>query len=1214
MKKLIRFILPLAAAVLLLLCGTALADDDPFTMTVSGNQYTITRPEELAEMPQTVTLQTFSASALEGVNFLAASTDVSFGAGERTQTATLNVTVIPIISPSSVFRFQCGTNREYGVEVLDEDGVRMCSLIRTIDMGEGTQVSGQLISQNVTNLLYQKGNPFYSDMNGKFVDTQMTAYGYSTTGDYNRVKDSGYKQGKCTKDFGALYSSAPKEYLQAIGAKIYATVHFTMKEEYDGYQYIQILADNGVSYDGNDPKGDVDAPDKSLYKACFELSSTSSPKVNKNDTQQFFPHKLDAQVRYGQEYSTWSEFPDDETKLYKQKFKNTDYRATGTGALVLPPTTNSLTVRFDAAGEDSDTWDFKNLYLRLAACDEKGPELVGVHVKAGEYQPGSELTITLEFDEVVNSQGTYLWTNWGTIRGVRNLTYSNVVTYKGTVLNGYVGKTLQINGIGDVEDLAGHKYPYEIEPITLNQVVACKTRTFNITYDTDGGVAEDNPETYTRKTESFTLNNPARADYVFAGWTGTDLDEPTLTVTIPKGSRGDRFYTAHWVPIEDTLDYDHPLQPQSWAELQAACSNDVFIRLVKDLVAEDADEAITVPAGHCIVIDLAGHRIDRGLYSPRSKNGGNVITVRGKLIIQDSSAGGTGEITGGRNDCLNTGAPLTRGGGVYVAGGARFTMTGGTIHSCRVLHDSGVIAQGGGVYVSGGSFFTMTGGAIRNCSAEAEEASAEGGGVYVADGANFTMTGGTIKDCGALIYRAANWVRGGGVFISQNADFIMTGGRISGCSVSFFANSCRACEGAGLYVSEGSTFRVSGSPVITGNYSYGNVYLPGNQKIHVTGALHEAAYIGVTTATLPTENVHVVFTDGLGGKGTVQNFDNDNIHLVLRESVTGEAQFQLPPPITSWTELQEALNEGGKVILTQWLTAGANDSALVIPEDVTVLLDLNGNALDRGLTEKAAVPGGNVITVRGTLILTDRYISWAGKVRGGNNTGAGGGIILAAGGHLTLDGDACVTGNRAATGGGVYVTAGSTFSISDNGCVEKNTAVDGSDSNIFLETGTVINISSRLAGYRKSGVTTEVRPAKTAVFTSGLSGRGGAKDFTSDRSDFDVATDENGEGILVVAFGTPDFTLPAFMTTIEEEAFEGIAATAVWLDDKCESIGDYAFRDCPNLQRIRIPEDCAIGTGAFDGCAHVYLYGKTGGTAEAYCSDPAHANCEFVEE
>ena len=86
------------------------------------------------------------------------------------------------------------------------------------------------------------------------------------------------------------------------------------------------------------------------------------------------------------------------------------------------------------------------------------------------------------------------------------------------------------------------------------------------------------------------------------------------------------------------------------------------------------------------------------------------------------------------------------------------------------------------------------------------------------------------------------------------------------------------------------------------------------------------------------------------------------------------------------------------------------------------------------------------------------------------------------------------------------------------------------------------------------------------------------------------------------------------MTTIEEEAFEGIAATAVWLDDGCESIGDYAFRNCPNLQRIRIPENCTIGTGAFDGCAHVYLYGKTGGTAEAYCNDPAHANCEFVAE
>lgn len=74
-------------------------------------------------------------------------------------------------------------------------------------------------------------------------------------------------------------------------------------------------------------------------------------------------------------------------------------------------------------------------------------------------------------------------------------------------------------------------------------------RTYNITYDLNGGnlVGEaTNPTTYDISTATFTLNNPTKDGHTFAGWTGTDLTEPTETVTITKGSTGDRSYTATW--------------------------------------------------------------------------------------------------------------------------------------------------------------------------------------------------------------------------------------------------------------------------------------------------------------------------------------------------------------------------------------------------------------------------------------------------------------------------------------------------------------------------------------------------------------------------------------------------------------------------------------------------------------------------------------------
>ena len=70
---------------------------------------------------------------------------------------------------------------------------------------------------------------------------------------------------------------------------------------------------------------------------------------------------------------------------------------------------------------------------------------------------------------------------------------------------------------------------------------------YTITYDLDRGTADDNPTGYTVETETFTLKNPTRPGYIFSGWSGTGLTgEDNLTVTIPKGSTGNRSYTAHW--------------------------------------------------------------------------------------------------------------------------------------------------------------------------------------------------------------------------------------------------------------------------------------------------------------------------------------------------------------------------------------------------------------------------------------------------------------------------------------------------------------------------------------------------------------------------------------------------------------------------------------------------------------------------------------------
>ena len=72
---------------------------------------------------------------------------------------------------------------------------------------------------------------------------------------------------------------------------------------------------------------------------------------------------------------------------------------------------------------------------------------------------------------------------------------------------------------------------------------------YNITYNLNGGTAT-NPTSYTVESDAITLTNPTKNGYNFTGWSGTGLaGEANMTVTVPKGSMGNRVYTAHYQDI-----------------------------------------------------------------------------------------------------------------------------------------------------------------------------------------------------------------------------------------------------------------------------------------------------------------------------------------------------------------------------------------------------------------------------------------------------------------------------------------------------------------------------------------------------------------------------------------------------------------------------------------------------------------------------------------
>ena len=75
---------------------------------------------------------------------------------------------------------------------------------------------------------------------------------------------------------------------------------------------------------------------------------------------------------------------------------------------------------------------------------------------------------------------------------------------------------------------------------------------YNITMDLNGGSGQEKV-VYTITDEEFELPTPTRNGYEFVGWTGERITTPQTSVKIPKGSTGNKAYTANWKVIRYTI-------------------------------------------------------------------------------------------------------------------------------------------------------------------------------------------------------------------------------------------------------------------------------------------------------------------------------------------------------------------------------------------------------------------------------------------------------------------------------------------------------------------------------------------------------------------------------------------------------------------------------------------------------------------------------------
>ena len=239
-------------------------------------------------------------------------------------------------------------------------------------------------------------------------------------------------------------------------------------------------------------------------------------------------------------------------------------------------------------------------------------------------------------------------------------------------------------------------------------------------------------------------------------------------------------------------------------------------------------------------------------------------------------------------------------------------------------------------------------------------------------------------------------------------------------------------------------------------------------------------------------------------------------------------------------------------------------------------------------------------------------------------------------GTLTAEGGTSTYGDSCGVAAYEYVTVDGTLTAAGGAAAGTSIGVDVYNGNVTVAAGGTLTAEGGAAGGSSSGVKTsngavtvaEGGKLTAAGITQAVSGSvrnavagTGWTDAAGTAGMAYIAVNTTGQTLAykkvqfpVPPFGTPDFTLPAAIRTIEAGAFEGAAMKIVSVPEGCAAIGANAFKDCAKLWQIRVPANCAIGDGAFSGCGTVYIYAPAGSPAESFCAAPANANCVFCEE
>lgn len=391
--------------------------------------FTVTRSGDVSETVD-VYYRTISISAMAVYNYQARSGKWQFTPGETSK----SVTVSELTASYDAFKYQVGAKRRYGFEVTDWEGVRLAYCERAMSTGSAIPADA------------------FNEKHVDVITSQVT------------VTDGGYKQAYHAVNLNKFFTAdGQRDYYTYTGAEVYMTVSMNVSEKNDGYQYIAVMVNNTDGYDMNAGSGRPYNTDATVgyisMRASYMAGFGHNPGSQSGSAASYsFPVRDPKGNITGGVEKPWSSLGNSVGKLYTQFFKD-GYEASD-GRILLPTDISTLGLRFDASGNNGDTWYAANVKANLQASEGSVPKSFGqghMDVSGGPYYAGCKVYISLPFREIVMVNGTpSIQTTWGTMEYMDGAG-SNVLTFGGEIV-GDVGSELSVTKIeGDIADLAGNK-------------------------------------------------------------------------------------------------------------------------------------------------------------------------------------------------------------------------------------------------------------------------------------------------------------------------------------------------------------------------------------------------------------------------------------------------------------------------------------------------------------------------------------------------------------------------------------------------------------------------------------------------------------------------------------------------------------------------------------------------------------------------------------